>query len=127
MRDIPAYNFLQVGNDEKYKILMIKAFGRNIKNLRLSKKLTQEKVGELAGINPKYLGEIERGIKNPTAVVIYKLSQALGVSVAEIMSLDNYPCCSAKVNMLRDLERLFEGKDEKDIQKAIKILEVFFE
>jgi transcriptional regulator with XRE-family HTH domain len=99
--------------------------GRNIKNLRIKKKLTQEQVGEFAGINPKYLGEIERGEKNPTAVVIYKLSKALGVLVPEILSDKKHPYINE--DLLKEVERLFLGKGKKDIQKAIRILEVFFE
>lgn len=104
---------------------MIKVFGRNIKNLRVKMGLTQEQVSEMAGINPKYLGEIERGLKNPTALVIYKLTRSLGVPFCEIISIGDCPRIAE--SSLKEIERLFEGKDRKDIQKAIKILEVFFE
>jgi len=68
-----------------------KDFGRNIRSLRRQKGLTQEKMAELAGINPKYLGEIERGIKNPTALVVQRLASALGVPVCEILSKEGCP------------------------------------
>ena len=69
---------------------MIKVFGGNIKRIRLEKKMTQENLGVIAGIKPKYVGEIERGEKNPTAVIIYKISAALTVPVCEIMQSK---CC----------------------------------
>lgn len=70
---------------------MNKVFGGNIKRLRLHRKLTQDALGAIAGINPKYLGEIERGEKNPTAVVLYKIAGALKVPVCKIMQDANCP------------------------------------
>ncbi|MEK7845731.1 MAG: helix-turn-helix transcriptional regulator, partial [Nitrospinota bacterium] len=66
----------------------------------------------------------ERGEKCPTVVVVYKISKALNVSICEILSIDNCPHISA--DQIRKVERLFSGKDKKDIHKAIRILEVFF-
>jgi transcriptional regulator with XRE-family HTH domain len=65
---------------------LLKIFGRNLKGQRLKKGLTQEHLGELANVNYKYIGEIERGEKNPSAIILYKLSKALGVSVEEIIA-----------------------------------------
>lgn len=112
-------------DQEEYRYLMLEVFGRNIKNLRLKKKMTQEQVAERAGINHKYLGELERGEKCATALIVYKISKALGVSVCEILSTNDCRCIDE--NLLKEAERLFEGKKRKDIQKAIRILGVFFE
>lgn len=125
MEDTDGYNFSQIEEYEKYKGIMLKVFGANIKNFRLMRNLTQEEVGELAGINPKYLGEIERGEKNPTAIVVYKLSHALKVSVSEILTVGNN--LHANNKFIKEIERLCEGKGNKDIRKAIKILEILFE
>lgn len=119
------YNFSQMEDPEGHRKLILKVFGRNIRNLRLRKKLTQEQVAEIAGIHPKYLGEVERGEKSPTALVVYKISKAIGASVSEILSDKGHPTMSD--DLLKEVERLFEGKEKKDIQKALRILEVFFE
>ena len=123
--DTDGYNFSQIEEYEEYRGIMLKVFGANIKNFRFMRDLTQEEVGELAGINPKYLGEIERGEKNPTALVVYKLSRALKVSVSEILSDGNNPHVNKK--FIKEVERICEGKGKKDIRKAIKILEILFE
>lgn len=117
------HSYVFDAEDDQGRELMLKAFGKNIKNLRIKGGLTQEKLAERAGINGKYLGEIERGEKNPSAVVVYRISQALGVSVSEIFSDDP----SISEDQIKEVERLFAGKKKKDIQKAIRILEVFFE
>ena len=63
------------------KKLLLKNIGNNLKKQRGQGRLTQEQLGERANVNYKYIGEIERGEKNPTAVILYKLTRALGISV----------------------------------------------
>lgn len=59
--------------------------GSNIKRIRLQRTLSQETLAEIAGINAKYLGEIERGIKNPTGLVSVRIAEALAVPICEIL------------------------------------------
>lgn len=56
------------------------AFGKRIKSIRVSKRISQEKTAELCGLHPTYIGQIERGEKSPTLESIYKLAIGLGVS-----------------------------------------------
>ncbi|PYU60723.1 MAG: hypothetical protein DMG55_09945 [Acidobacteria bacterium] len=42
--------------------------------------LTLEKVSELSGLHATYLGEIERGIRNPALVSIVKIARGLNVT-----------------------------------------------
>lgn len=104
---------------------MTKAISRNIKNIRLKRKLTQEQVAELAGINPKYLGEIERGEKNPTASIVLRLSKVIGVPVCEILKSDGCPYADGNYGEM--ITRLCSGKKEPELNKAMRILEVLFE
>jgi transcriptional regulator with XRE-family HTH domain len=43
-----------------------KRFGVAVRRRRMRANITQEKLAELAGIHPTYVGMIERGIRNPT-------------------------------------------------------------
>lgn len=47
--------------------------------------LTQEELAERAGIDRTYLSEIERGQANPTYQVLVRLSEALGVSICDLL------------------------------------------
>ena len=118
------YNPIAV-DDEEQRGSMVKAFAKNIRRIRLKKKMTQEQVAEMAGINPKYLGEIERGLKSPTGPVIDKLAKALSVPVCAILSSKRCPC--ARNGMPEQIAELMKGKAERDIRKAVKIIEVLFE
>ena len=53
--------------------------GERIRILRQHKHLTQEQLGELAGLNPSYVGQVERGQRTPSVNVIHAIAHALGV------------------------------------------------
>lgn len=53
--------------------------GERIRILRQNKHLTQEQLGELAGLNPNYVGQVERGQRTPSVNAIHALAEALGV------------------------------------------------
>jgi transcriptional regulator with XRE-family HTH domain len=60
----------------------LKALGKSIRTYRTRGGLTQERLGELADVNPKYIGELERGEKNPSAIVLYRLAVASKVPIS---------------------------------------------
>ena len=66
-----------------------KNFGKRIKQLRVDKKYTQEVLADKAGLHWTYLGQIERGERNPTLKNIVKLARALAISMHELFSFDN--------------------------------------
>ena len=65
---------------------MLKSLGGRIREIRKSHGMTQEGLGERAGLNPNYVGYVERGEKNMTVKNILAISSALDVPVAELFS-----------------------------------------
>ena len=55
-----------------------------VRRLRLARDLTQERLAELADINPKYPGRVELARADPSASLVVRLARALAVSVAEL-------------------------------------------
>lgn len=62
----------------------LKAFGERLKELREKRDLSQVRLSELAGMNRNYVGDVERGKRNPCLGNIVKLAEALDVSPAEL-------------------------------------------
>ena len=58
--------------------------GRKIRELRRARSLTQEQLGERAGLSYKFIGEIERGFGNPTVATLLAISDALDVDVIHL-------------------------------------------
>lgn len=61
--------------------------GQKIKTLRTGAGLTQEKLGELTGLDRTYISDIERGKRNPSLKSLEKLAKALRVSISDITNL----------------------------------------
>ena len=53
--------------------------GVNVKRLRKAGGLTQEALAHEVEIDVSYLGQIERGERNPTLSLVQRLADALGV------------------------------------------------
>ena len=58
--------------------------GRRIRSLREMKGWTQQELGSQADINYKFLGEIERGQKNPSFHILAKIATAFEVDFPEL-------------------------------------------
>ena len=58
--------------------------GQRIRGHRTAKGLSQERLAELSGCHPTYIGQIERGEKNATIESIEKISLALNVSLSRL-------------------------------------------
>ena len=61
-----------------------KLIGQRIRNYRTQQKLSQEKLAELSGCHPTYIGQVERGEKNATLESIEKIASALNVPLAQL-------------------------------------------
>ena len=61
-----------------------KLIGQRIRNYRTQQKLSQEKLAELSGCHPTYIGQVERGEKNATLESIEKIASALNLPLAQL-------------------------------------------
>jgi transcriptional regulator with XRE-family HTH domain len=72
-----------IGNRDK-KVL--RAFGNNLKKIRLSKKLSIRKLALEAEIDYSHLNEIEKGRTNPTLTTILVLAAALEIDPCQLLT-----------------------------------------
>ena len=59
--------------------------GNNIRKLRLDRNLTQKTFSEAIGISVSYLGQLERGQRNPSISTLESIANALEVSLSAIL------------------------------------------
>lgn len=59
--------------------------GKKIRQLRTEAGLSQEKLGEMTGLDRTYISGIERGVRNPSIKNIEKLGKALKVKASELI------------------------------------------
>ena len=61
-----------------------KTIGQRIRNYRTQKGLSQDKLAELAGVHPTYIGQLERGEKNATLESISKITAGLSINMSTL-------------------------------------------
>lgn len=60
-------------------------FGKHLRKLRDERGLTQEGLADRAGLHFTYVGQIERGIRNPSLINLQRLAKALGVDGGKLL------------------------------------------
>lgn len=80
--------FLKLPNKNMEKLEIFKQVGRNIQQIRLSKGLSQvDLVGRIEGnIDTTNISRIEQGRTNPTLLTLYRIAQALEVSLSDLVA-----------------------------------------
>ena len=63
---------------------LTKLIGQRIRNYRNQQNLSQEKLAEMSGCHPTYIGQVERGEKNATLESIEKISSALKIPLSQL-------------------------------------------
>lgn len=59
-------------------------FGKKVKELRKQKGFSQEALALLCNLDRSYIGSVERGERNISLINIYKIANALNISIKEL-------------------------------------------
>lgn len=66
----------------------IKAFGENLRTIRVSKGISQEDLANDADIPINQIGRIERGEINTTISTVYAISKALQLDILDLFRIE---------------------------------------
>jgi transcriptional regulator with XRE-family HTH domain len=64
-----------------------RALGRAVREVRARRGLSQEALGERAGLHRNYVGSVERGLINPTLKTLLALVGGLAVPLGELVEV----------------------------------------
>ena len=70
---------------------LAKLFGQNVRRARQERGITLETLADDVGLAYSYLGEIERGRRNPTLAVVERLALALKTEPLELLKDQQIP------------------------------------
>lgn len=69
----------------------LRELGTIIRRRRTAGDLTLEDLANAAGLSVTYLGQTERGQRNPSVLVLWRIADALGVRLDELAAADPGP------------------------------------
>ena len=98
-----------------------KTVGQRIRNYRTQLGYSQEKIAELSGCHPTYIGQLERGEKNATLESIEKISNALGVTLSKLFEMIGGNEDNAK-DIPRQCYEFIAAKTPNEQEQIYKIL-----
>ena len=97
-----------------------KIIGQRIRNYRTQKGLSQEKLAELAGCHPTYIGQLDRGEKNATLESVEKIASAMDISLSELFDKLGK---SGSNNIAAKCYDLVASKNEAEQKQLYKMLQ----
>ncbi|SFU01745.1 DNA-binding transcriptional regulator, XRE-family HTH domain [Algoriphagus locisalis] len=63
-------------------------YGKKVRAIRNSKKVSQEKLAELADLDRTYVSDIENGKRNVSIETMYKIARALDTRLTDFLNID---------------------------------------
>ncbi len=67
---------------------ILENFGEMVRKRRRQAELSQEELAEKLGIHRTYMSFIERGIRNPSLLMVFKISRALKIKLPDLFEFD---------------------------------------
>jgi transcriptional regulator with XRE-family HTH domain len=104
-----------------------KFLGQRLRALRKQHGLSQERLGERAGLSGKFIGEVERGEKSISIDSLYHVAVALDIPLRE---LTDVRADRATTVPLEEAEKIFalvsNRRRPDEIRRAYKVLQAMF-
>lgn len=101
---------------------IVKVIGERIRYFRKKSGISQEELAHQASLHNTYVGQLERGEKNASIESLYKVTQALGITLEELFRNTQ---SGLKTNSLEITEILsvLEGTSKTDQQTFLQLIE----
>lgn len=93
--------------------------GMRIKEFRENRKLTQDKLAEMVGIDPKHLSRIENGRNYPSFETLEKILESLNISYQDIF---NYKHFLNKNDMIKIINTKLSNLNDDKLTFVFKMI-----
>lgn len=88
------------------------ALGIRIRKARKISHITQEKLGEICELSTAHIGHIERGTRIPSLDTLFRISQALNVSMDYLI----FDSVAVDENFFINLNAMLKNKDKRKVK-----------
>lgn len=88
------------------------ALGTRIRKARKEKQVTQERLGEICELSTAHIGHIERGTRIPSLDTLFRIAQALNVSMDYLI----FDSVAPDENLFTTLNSILQSKDKRKVK-----------
>src|SRR5690242_12888957 len=104
-----------------------KFLGQRLRALRKQHALSQEKLGERAGLSGKFIGEVERGEKSISIDSLYHVAVALDIPLCERTDVrSDKPAGVPSEDAERIYSLINNRRRPEELRRAYKVLQAMF-
>lgn len=105
-----------------------KFLGQRLRALRKQRGLSQERLGQLARLSGKFIGEVERGEKSISMDSLYRVAVALEIPLRHLTDVrPGKPTAVASEEAERIFALVSGRRRPEDLRKAYNVLRAMFE
>lgn len=105
-------------------MMVFKHLGHRIREERTKYRLTQEQLAEIAEVNESYVGQVERGEKNPSLETVVSIARSLGVTVDYLLQEE----INVEPNsLINELISITKDKDSEELRLMLNICRMISE
>ncbi len=98
--------------------------GKRIQEIRKSKKLTQEKLAEMIGIDTPNLSNIERGKRFVSSDTLEKIIKSLNVKEKDLFDFEHI---KSKNELINSINKILNESDMKEIEYFYRMINIYKE
>ncbi|MDR9506928.1 helix-turn-helix transcriptional regulator [Brevibacillus agri] len=104
---------------------ILELVGKRIRDIRKTKNLSQEQLGEKSGFHFTYIGGLERGERNISLVNLAKIAKALEVNIHDFFNFEQ-ELSEEKQAIINEIVLLLSSREERQVTMAKNILSEIF-
>jgi len=86
---------------------------RRVKQLRVERAWSLDSLSKACGVSRSMLSQIERNQTNPTLAVMFRIAQAFGMSLGQLVET---PGATSNVDVIRAADRAYHYRSDKDCE-----------
>ena len=98
--------------------------GARIQEIRKSKKITQEKLAEMIGLDIPNISNIERGKRFVSANTLENIINALDTTPKELF---NFEHIKSRDELLNDLNTIIQSSSDKELEYFLRMIHLYKE
>ena len=108
---------------DKNKLEITQKTAEQIKYYRTLEGLSQKSLAISTGLNPAFLGHIERSLKCPTIDTLYKISSALNISLSQLLDFESKKTDDENQMAMERLTHLMCSLSTQEVEEITEIVE----